>query len=372
MNLQPDQAGFRHSMPSQSAAEDGAAGERVDAENSPILLVPYMWIGDFVRCHTVVRLLKTRWPQRDIDVLTTRLCAPLVDYMPGVRRGIVVDLPRKRLALQAQLALARRLREQKYGTALVMLRTWKSALAPYLAGIPERIGFLGEGRFVLLNDLRRGERQLPRMVDRCGALALPKGASLPSEWPVPQLQVPEGEAENWRVRNGLNRDGQVVALAPGAVGASKRWPVSAYAEVARELTSRGIAVWVLGSPNESPLAAEVVSQAGPLARDLTSPDLRNAILALKSATAAISNDSGLVHVAAGIGTPTIGIFGPTSAWHWAPLNPLAGVIETMTDVPCRPCHKPVCRQLHHRCMGDIPPAQVLAAALKTLVQAGRG
>lgn len=370
MNLQPDPAGFRQSMPSRSPAGDPADGGFGHAETSPILLVPYMWIGDFVRCHTVVRLLKTRWPQRDIDVLTTGLCAPLVDYMPGVRRGIVVDLPRKRLALQEQFALATRLRAQKYGTALVMLRTWKSALAPYLAGIPERIGFVGEGRFLLLNDLRRGERQLPRMVDRCGALALPRGASLPSDWPVPQLEVPSAEAKNWRERNGLIADRPAVTLAPGAVGASKRWGVGSYAEVARELTARGIAVWVLGSPNENPLAAEIVNHAGPLARDLTSPDLRNAILALKSATAAISNDSGLLHVAAAMGTPTVGIFGPTSAWHWAPLNPLAGVIETMTNVSCRPCHKPVCRLLHHRCMHDIPPAQVLAATLKTLAQVG--
>jgi heptosyltransferase-2 len=371
MNLQPDQAGFRQNKPSQGVERQRAAGTRGDADSSPILLIPYMWIGDFVRCHTVVRLLKTRWPQREIDVLTTSLCAPLVDYMPGVRRGIVVDLPRRRLALQAQFALAGRLREQQYGTALVMLRTWKSALAPYLAGIPERIGFVGEGRFLLLNDLRRGERQFPRMVDRCGALALPKGASVPSDWPTPHLEVPPSEAENWRQSNGLAANAEVVALAPGAVGASKRWPVSAYAEVARELTSRGIAVWVLGSPNESPLATEIVNRAGPLARDLTSPDLRNAVLALKCATAAISNDSGLVHVAAAIGTPTIGIFGPTSPWHWAPLNPLAGIIETLTEVPCRPCHKPVCRLLHHRCMRDIPPAQVLAATLKSLAQAGR-
>jgi len=89
--------------------------------------------------------------------------------------------------------------------------------------------------------------------------------------------------------------------------------------------------------------------------------LRNAILALAAATVAVSNDSGLLHVAAALGTPSIGIFGPTSPWHWAPLNPLAAVIETKSDVPCRPCHKPTCRLHHHRCMGDIPMEQVAAA-----------
>src|SRR3954470_4235520 len=111
------------------------------AQDSPILLVPYMWIGDFVRCHSVVRLLKARFPNRPIDVLTTTLCAPLLDYMPGVRKGIVWDLPRKRLALSEHRALAARLAAEHYGSALVTPRTWKSALAPLLAGIPERTGF---------------------------------------------------------------------------------------------------------------------------------------------------------------------------------------------------------------------------------------
>jgi len=337
------------------------------ADRRPILLVPYMWIGDFVRCHSVVKLLNQRTPGRPIDVLTTTLCAPLLDYMPGVRAGIVCDLPRRRLALSDHLTLARRLREANYGTALVMPRTWKAALAPFLAGIPERIGFAGEARFVLLNDLRFGERKLPRMIDRCGALALPKGAPPPAEWPLPELKVPMTEAQAWRAQRKLDDDGQpVVAFAPGAVGPSKRWPVAAYAEVARQLTAQGFSVWVLGSPNEAPLAADIARVAGPRARDFTSPDLRNAILALKLAHAAVSNDSGLLHVAAAIGTPSIGIFGPTNPWHWAPLNPLAATIETRTQLPCRPCHKPTCRLEHHRCMRDIPAEQVLKAVQRTL------
>jgi heptosyltransferase-2 len=333
------------------------------------LLVPYVWIGDFVRCHTVVKLLKQRWPQRPVDVLTSTLCAPLLDYMPGVRAGVVCDLPRGRLALPKHRALARRLREANYGSALIMPRTWKAALAPYLAGIPERTGFIGEARFWLINDLRFGERRLPRMVDRCAALALPKGAAHPTDWPQPELNVPRAEAEAWRARNGLTNDGRpVVAFAPGAVGPSKRWPVSAYAEVARALTAQNFSVWVLGSPNESQLAAEIVRTAGAAARDLTSPDLRNAVFALRLARAAVSNDSGLLHVAAAMGTPAVGIFGPTSPWHWAPLNPFGAVVETKTALPCRPCHKPTCRLGHHRCMQDISPNQVIEALRRTLAE----
>ncbi|MGO9703362.1 MAG: lipopolysaccharide heptosyltransferase II [Xanthobacteraceae bacterium] len=332
---------------------------------SPILLVPYMWIGDFVRCHSVVTLLRQRYPDRPVDVLATSLCAPLADYMPGLRQTIVWDLPRSRLALAQQNALAKRFKREGYGTVLIMPRTWKSALAPFLAGIPERVGFFGEGRLILLNDLRFGERKLPRMVDRCAMLALPRGSELRDTWPLPRLKVAAAKVAAWRNRRGLMDDRRpVVAFAPGAVGPSKRWPSTAYAELARHLLSDGFAVWVLGGPDEKPLAAEIVGDSD--ARDLTGNDLREAILALAAASVAVSNDSGLLHVAAALGTPSIGIFGPTSPWHWAPLNPLAAVMQAKIELTCRPCHKPVCRVGHHRCMRDLTPQEVLAATHRAL------
>jgi len=332
---------------------------------SPILIVPYMWIGDFVRCHTVVKLLKQRFPSIPIDILTTSMVAPLLDYMPGVRKGIVADLPRKRLALSQHRALAHRLRAEGYGQALVMPRTWKSALAPSLAGIPRRTGFVGEGRFGLINDLRFGERRLPRMADRCAALALPKGEAVPAQWPLPELRVPASERAAWRQRLGLAADGRpVVVLAPGAVGPSKRWPVASYADLAHRLAAEGHWIWVVGGPGEKELAGEIADGAD--IRDLTGPDLRNAILALASATVAVSNDSGLLHVAAALGTPAIGNFGPTSAWHWAPLNPITAVIETAGELPCRPCHKPVCRLGHHRCMRDISVDRVAVSVRQAI------
>jgi len=332
---------------------------------APILIIPYMWIGDFVRCHTVVRLLRQRWPTAAIDVLTTSMVVPLLDYMPGVRKGIVADLPRKRLALNQHRALARRLRAENYGHALVMPRTWKAAVAPFLAGIPQRTGFVGEGRFGLINDLRFGERRLPRMADRCAVLALAKGERAPPAWPLPELKVPAAECANWRQRLGLAADGRpVVALAPGAVGPSKRWPGASYAELARRLRAEGHWVWVIGGPNEKELAAEIDDRAQ--IRDLTGPDLRNAILALAAADLAVSNDSGLLHVAAALGTPAIGIFGPTSAWHWAPLNPIAAVVETTDELACRPCHKPVCRLGHHRCMREISVDRLAMAVRQTM------
>src|SRR5271168_4607715 len=191
-------------------------------DTRPILIVPYMWIGDFVRGHSVVRVLNQRFPNRPVDLLATSLCAPLVDYMPGVRAGIVWDLPRGRLAVARQFGLAAELKARNYATALVLPRTWKSALAPALAGIPERVGFVGEARFGLINKWRWGEKALPRFIDKNAALALPEGAPLPPQWPVPQLCVPAEQASRWRQAGGLGT-GTAVALAPGSVGASKRW-----------------------------------------------------------------------------------------------------------------------------------------------------
>jgi heptosyltransferase-2 len=337
-------------------------------DTRPILIVPYMWIGDFVRGHTVVRVLRERWPNRPVDLLTTTLCAPLVDYMPGVRSGIVWDLPRSRLAVARQWGLAALLRAGNYGTALVLPRTWKSAIAPALAGIPERVGFVGEARFGLINKWRWGEKALPRFIDKNAALALPDKAPLPSEWPVPQLSVPAGEADRWRQTNGLGA-GKAVALAPGSVGASKRW--SYYAEAAKLLAEQGFDVWVVGGPGEKAMAEEIVAAGGPRVRDLTGTDLRNGILAMAAASVAISNDSGLMHIAAALGTPTMGIFGPTSPYLWAPLNGLAATVQTKTHLACQPCQQTICTMNDHRCMRDIAASDVVEIAGRVLQQAAQ-
>jgi heptosyltransferase-2 len=299
-----------------------------DRPDNPILIVPYMWIGDFVRVHSVVQLLKMRWPNRPVDLLTSSLCAPILDYLPGVRKGIVADLPRRRLPFSQYSALGKRLFQEHYGTALVMPRTWKSALAPFLAGIPQRTGFAGEFRFWLINDMRFRERRLERMIDCFVALASPKNAAPPETYPLPRIAVPGPEADNWLAYNGLRTSGRpVVAMAPGAVGPGKAWSPQNYAELARQLAEQGADVWVLGGPAEKTIAAQIVRAGGASVYDLTGNDLRNAIIALAAADLAVTNDSGLMHISAAIGTPTVAIFGPTSPRLWAPLNPLSAILE---------------------------------------------
>jgi heptosyltransferase-2 len=334
----------------------------------PVLIVPYVWIGDFVRCHSVVKVLRAQAPDRPVDIVSSTLCAPLADYMPGVRRAIVQDLPRRRLGVALQRDLADRLRESRYGQALVMSRKWKAALAPWLAGIPVRTGFAGEARFGLINDMRWGERKLPRMIDQMGALALPKGAALPADWPLPELKVPAQEVEAWRAMRGLAGEGRpIVTLSPGAVGEGKAWPPGHYAALACALVKDGASIWVLGGPGEAAIARQIAEAAGPRVRDLTGTDLRNAILALAAADAAVTNDSGLMHVAAAIGTPTVAIFGPTSPWHWKPLNPIAAILEPPGDDLARERARAEGNDaVSHRRTADVAPETVLEAVRAAL------
>lgn len=330
---------------------------------APILIVPYVWIGDFVRVHSVVKLLREQAPDRPVDMVSSTLCAPLADYMPGLRRAIVVDMPRRRLGVAQQRELTERLRAEHYGQALVMSRKWKAALAPWLAGIPVRTGFAGEARFGLLNDMRWGERALPRMIDQMGALALPANATLPDKWPLPELRVPDAEVAQWRTQRGLAAEtSPIVTLSPGAVGAGKAWPVAHYAELARALTKDGASVWVLGGPNETASAGQIAEAGGARVRDLTSNDLRNAILAMAAADVSVTNDSGLMHISAAIGTPTVAIFGPTSPWHWKPLNPVAAILEPPGDDAARQRARTEGNDAvaHHR-TDDVAVETVLAA-----------
>ena len=336
-----------------------------------VLIVPYVWIGDFVRSHSVVRLLRAKDPDRSVDIVSNTLCAPLADYMPGVRRAIAIDLPRGTLGIALQRQLASMLREAHYEQAIVMSRKWKAALAPWLAGIPVRTGFAGEFRFGLLNDVRFGENRLPRMIDRMGVLTLPKDAPLPKDWPLPQLKIPAKDVDSWSVQLGISDDVRpIVALSPGAVGAGKAWPARQYCELAKELAKDGASVWVLGGPNETPIAKAIVAAGGSRARGLTGTDLRNAILALAMADVSVTNDSGLMHVSAAIGRPTIAIFGPTSPWHWKPLNPIAAILEPPGDERSRERARiDGNAAVRHRRTDDVTVETVLAAVRKVLADA---
>jgi len=163
----------------------------------------------------------------------------------------------------------------------------------------------------------------------------------------------------------------VVTVAPGAVGPGKAWPVGHYAELARTLAAEGADVWIVGGPREKAPAAEIVRATDGRARDLTGGDLREAILALSCGDTVVSNDSGLMHIAAALGRPVVAVFGPTSPWHWAPLNPLAAVIEPPPTAVCPTCGRNGCTDVRHRRTIDVAPIRVLDAVRRVLSERER-
>ena len=229
-------------------------------------------------------------------------------------------------------------------------------------------GFIGEWRYGLLNDVRYGERERPRMIDQMGALALAPDAKPPAGWPLPELKVPAREVDAWCNKRGLSGDDPpIVTLSPGAVGEGKAWPPEHYATLARALVKDGMSVWVLGGPSETGIARQIIAAAGEPVRDLTGNDLRDAVLALAAADVSVTNDSGLMHVSAAIGTPTVAIFGPTSPWHWKPLNPVAAILEPPGDETVRSRAREIGNDaVRHRRTGDVSVETVLTAVRDVL------
>ncbi|MGE0845009.1 MAG: lipopolysaccharide heptosyltransferase II [Flavobacteriaceae bacterium] len=291
-------------------------------DNSPILVVPFMWIGDFVRCQSVLQVLRERFPDRAIDVLSSRLCAPLTGLMPEVRETIVADFPRGKLSLGKRRELAGALRARGYGSAYLMLGTFKDALAPWLAGIPERVGWLGEYRYGLLTDIRHGEKQVENLGRRCVLLALPADAPRDAPVPPPRLTVTDAQRAGWKRANGIAGDGRpLLAIAPGCNDPVRTWPIERFAALARLAADDGMRIAVMGGPAEKELAARIAAEAGEAVHDFTGTDLYQAALQAAAADVLAANDSGLLHLGAATGTPAVAIYCGSSHAHTGPLNP---------------------------------------------------
>ncbi len=334
-----------------------------------ILVVGPSWVGDMVMASVLFQLLRARQPQARIDVLAPGWSLPLLARMPEVNQGIEMPVGHGRLGLRTRWQLARSLRG-RYDQAIVLPGSLKSALVPWLAGIARRTGYRGEQRYGLLNDMRQLRPvELPLMVQRYAALALdvraPVAADLPAELPRPRLRVDRARQAALRTDLGLDARQPAVALLPGAeFGPSKQWPLAHYAAAARSLLALGHAVWVLGSPKDAE-AGRLVAEQAPGAIDLCGRTrLEDAVDLLAAASGCISNDSGLMHVAAALDVPLVALFGSTSPEHTPPLSPAAQVLRLGLD--CAPCFQRTCPLGHHRCLRDISPAQVLAALAPAL------
>jgi heptosyltransferase II len=331
------------------------------SERARVLLIGPAWVGDMIMAQSLVQVL-TRGGA-PVDLVAPGATAALGDRLPGVRRTWLLAAGHGELGWRPRRRLAQTLRGVGYEQAIVLPNSFKSALVPWLAAIPQRTGWRGEHRYLLLNDVRTLDAErYPRMVDRFVALGLPPHAALPAQIPSPMLLADRDRAARLASRLALATESPVLALCPGAeYGPAKRWPARHFAQVATEFAARGGQVWIFGARAEVPIGAEIAGALPPHARasvhDLTGrTTLIDAIDLLSLARQVISNDSGLMHVASALGLPTIALFGSTSPAFTPPLGRGAEVVRL--GLPCSPCFARRCPLGHLKCLEDLDPMQV--------------
>ncbi len=325
------------------------------------LLVVSAWVGDMVMSHTLVQLLAQQAPDARLHVLAPPATAPLASRMREIEQTFVLPVDHGELGLGRRWRLGRQLGRQAYNAAYVLPNTWKSALTPWFAGIPRRVGWHGEFRVGLLNDRRRLQpHSYPLMIERFMALADPGGALPPEPYPLPRLQADADNAAALVQRLGLAAGHQAVtAMCPGAeFGAAKKWPARHYAALARQLLDAGERVWLLGSPRDQADCDEISRLAPGVDNLAGKTSLLEALDLLSLCRRAVANDSGLMHIACALGVPTVGIFGSTSPHFTPPLGPGAQVAEL--ELGCRPCFQRQCPLGHLDCLQKLEPARVAA------------
>jgi heptosyltransferase II len=326
-----------------------------------ILVVAPSWVGDALLSQPLLALLKQRDPQATIDVLGPGWALPIFRRMHEVDEAIESPFAHGELALRERLQIGRHLRARHYDRAYVLPNSFKSALVPLFARIPERIGFVGEARRWLLTDARKlDERALPLMVQRFAHLAAPRGAAVEGELPNPRLQVEPAERDRLMAQLGLVRPSRLVCFCPGAeYGPAKRWPPQYFGELAAALAAEGNAVWIVGSSKERDIGEAIRESSAGVALNLCGrTTLDQAVVLLSGADMVVTNDSGLMHVAAALDRPMVALYGSSSPAFTPPLSRRAQILKL--DVPCSPCFERTCPLGHFDCMMKLMPGRVLA------------
>jgi heptosyltransferase-2 len=330
-----------------------------------ILIVGPSWVGDMVMAQTLFQCLKQRHPGCVIDVLAPEWSRPILARMPQVRTALSFPLGHGALELATRRRIGKSLKGQ-YDQAILLPNSLKSALVPFFAGIAKRTGWRGEFRYGLLNDVRTLDKQrYPLMIERFMALAFEPGAELPLPYPKPELRIDPATRDAALARFGLSLDRPVLALCPGAeFGESKRWPSEHYAEVAQARIREGWQVWLFGSKNDHAVGESIRARLIPGLREESvnlsgETSLAEAIDLLSCADAVVSNDSGLMHVAAALNRPLVAVYGSTSPGFTPPLADQVEIVRL--GIECSPCFDRTCRFGHYNCLRLLEPDAVIQA-----------
>jgi len=306
--------------------------------------------------------LKKLYPNCVIDVVSPEWSLPLLERMPEVRSGISLPVLHGQFSLMIRVKKGLSLRKNKYTHAIVIPRSWKSALVPYFAGIPVRTGFRGEMRFGLLNDIRKLDKQLlTQTVQRYVAHAYDGEIGGTPDIPPPVLSVDELNRNKVLADFGLDREKRIVGMMPGAeYGEAKQWPIENYAELAASLVKDGYQVWVLGSSKDEVAGQKIIEGIKGSAVSLCGKTkLADVIDLLSCMEQVVTNDSGLMHVAAAMGVRVNAIYGSSTPAYTPPLTKNNKIFYKDRD--CSPCFSRTCKYGHYKCLTDISVDEVLGA-----------
>ena len=334
------------------------------------LIVAPAWIGDMVMAQSLVAELKARDPTGEVDLIAPPWTAPLGQRMPGVRTSLTMNQAHGRLDLFERIAMGRRLKD-RYDFAIVLPRSLKSAVIPLAAAIPERRGYLGEFRYGVLTQPRRLDpSRWPRTVDQFTALAAPQAETTTVR--PPTLVADPGSARDLAARLDVPLGRPVIALCPGAeYGPAKQWPAVHFADLGRRLIGAGYDVWIFGSPKEAALGDDIAGLIGDRHGHAITLVGRFSLLEsldlMSLCVGAVSNDSGLMHVASALGLCVVGLYGSTSPGVTPPLGSHVDIAQL--ELVCRPCFQRTCPLGHLDCLTKLEPAAVFVQLSRLL--AGR-
>ncbi|MGF1721736.1 lipopolysaccharide heptosyltransferase II [Vibrio kyushuensis] len=337
-----------------------------------ILVIGPSWVGDMVMSQGLYIELKKQNPEAKIDVLAPAWCKPILERMPQVYQALEMPLGHGQFDLKTRYALGKSLREEKYDVAYILPNSAKSALIPWFAKIPKRIGWKGEARYGLLNDIRTNKKSFQFMLERYVALAHQKESMTGSgclgelaSLPYPKLDVITETQSAAMSEFGLNRKRPILGLCPGAeFGPAKRWPDNHFAEVAAKMIEQGHQVWLFGSAKDREVTSAIINQ---VPSDIQqhcvnlagNTSLIQAVDLIGACQTIVSNDSGLMHVAAAVGCNVVAVYGSSSPKYTPPLTEKLAILNT--DIDCRPCFERTCPKQHLKCLVELLPERVITA-----------
>lgn len=320
-----------------------------------ILVVGPSWVGDMVMSQVLYKLLRKRWADCEIDVLAPPASLPMVSRMAEVNRGIRFDMAHGELALGKRFAFGEALKKNNYTRAIVLPNSLKSALVPFAADIPIRTAFRGEYRYFLVNDMRLlSKRRLPKMIDRFAVLGTKAGNQAPDEIPWPSLFTDEPNQQKLLEDLELDLAKPILGLCPGAeFGDAKKWPTEHFKALLEKAIESGYQVWILGGPGDKETAAEIAIDHDDVKNLAGKTSLLDVVDLLGFCQQVVSNDSGLMHIAAAVGIHTTVVYGSTSPEFTPPLTEKLDIVSLELD--CSPCFKRECPLQHKNCLNQLTP-----------------